>query len=157
MSVKTLCAALVGVFLATGVHAQSVEFRGGGVLRIESDNCIQNGYTGAGTFYYVNVRYRPARVGSNGNNARLSIFFDYFAMSHGVTGKLNSFFKNGQSVNIGSQAYETSFPTKVKLVKRDPSNVNANTEAVQLVVKFRNLDETRGCTASLESALFARP
>ncbi|MEQ9260948.1 MAG: hypothetical protein RIG84_17820 [Roseovarius sp.] len=157
MGFKSLCAALLGVLLATGAQAQTVEFRGGGVLVSQSNICDQYNWGRAGEHTYANFRFRPAGVGDNSPDERLTVFFNYYAMSLGVSGKLNKVFKNAQSVYIGSIAYEAQTTARVKVTSRQPATISGTTDWVRLVGEIRNFDDLQGCTMTFEASLFKRP
>lgn len=157
MSIKTFLFAALCVCMSTSAQAQTVEFRGGGLLEFQVNVCKNGGWPEAGNFEPVSVRFRPANVGSNRNETRLSVIFPYGAMSFKVPGKLNSRFKDTQSINVFSQAFENETKSKARAISITPVQINPNTETVRLKVQFRAFDGIKGCNVSLDAPLYKRP
>lgn len=156
MSIKTFLFAVLCICMSTAAHAQSVEFRGGGVLEFKTNACKAEGWPGAGSSEPVNVRFRPAGVGSNGNETRLSVIFPYGAMSFRVPGKLNNTLKTTQSINVFSKAFENNPKSRARATKITPANINANTQTVRLQVQFRLFDGINNCNVNLDAPLYKR-
>lgn len=159
MNIKTFLFAVLCMCLSTAAHAQTVEFRGGGVMKFQKNACTQDGWPGQGGSESINVRYRPGGVGGNERNDRFVVYFPFSSMDFGmVNGKFTNAFKNTNSVYQFSKAFEQTGPiTKARRVGLTPATVKASTPFVRIRVQLRNFSGVQGCDVLIDAPLYKRP
>jgi len=150
-------AAGAALFLATAAGAQTVEFRGGGYLSVPHNAaCKAGGWPGRE--YYVNIRYRPAGLGSNPPQDRLSFFFPHFAMNYQVTGSLTKTFQPlSAGGGLGSGHYTYSTAVEIKKTSMKPRTVTVKSQSVVLSGRIKNLDDVTGCNGVFRGTLARTP
>lgn len=140
---------------AQSVQAQTVEFRGGGFFSF-STQCQAEGWEGT---TYASVRYRPPKVGSNGNSTRFSVFFPLFYATNFIlpTGNLTAAYKTVDGGGLGSSLWVYPTKPKMRVTLRSPSAVNASTEAVRLKGQINGFDNVKNCVVDFDVNLTRRP
>lgn len=159
MNIKTFLFAVLCICMSTAAQAQTVEFRGGGVMKFQRNACTNDGWPGQGGFEYINVRYRPANVGGNGSADRLSVFFQFAAMNFNLdNGRFNNTFKDTNSVYLYSGAGQELNPrTRGRSRGITPNNITPNTQSVRIKIQLRNFSAVQGCDVLIDAPLFKRP
>lgn len=152
-----LCATLCLVAAPMSVRsadAQVAEWRGFGYVGNFTANCAPDW----GGTWQVNARYRPANLGSNGPNTRLSFFSPFYAMNFTREGgRFTPTYRNIQSAGLGASGRVIE-GSRIQVTTMVPNNanLNPNSPTVRLVGDIRNFDGIQGCTASFEVTMLLR-
>ena len=139
---------------STVANAQQADFVGTGVLSDFSETCLANGWGGPAI---VKARYRPAAVGSNGTDGRLSFFFDTFASGFRVRGSgFDNTFRSTEATYVGSAGF-SGIPAQIRITAQRPANLRANTRFADVTFRILDYDDQEGCDLTLETRLTLRP
>ena len=141
--------------LALGTHgalAQNVDWRyGSAVVTSVTPACKQNGID-VGASY--DARYRHPNLGDNGNQARLSIFSrrtaHNFIMNVDFTNAFQTasaaVFVGGGFVTNNSSPPAGPYQPQIRMTKRLPANITADTPYVYMTFKIRGFFVNPGVT-----------
>lgn len=150
---QVLPAAVLASFLGLSAAEARVEFRGGGTVHGYS-GCEAHGWQGPDT---VLARFHPADLPGNGDRARLTIFWDLFAIALTTRGgQFTSSFSrvDGGAIGPGLNVFRNDGPTRnlprVRITRQQPADITASTDAVRLEGVIRHFDGLDGCTARFE-------
>lgn len=157
---------LLGVAFALGlgalvftspVQAQTVEWRGGGYIKVVTDACSEGEWAIADTTY-VSVRYRPPRMGSNGPGARLGIFHPlFFANSYRLeTGAFTRVFRQVLGGATSATTWRFENTARLRMVTQ-PARVVRTTPAIRLTGQIQNYSDLAGCTVDYDFNLTRQP
>jgi len=135
-----------------GASAQNVDWRyGSAVITAASKACIDNGIN-VGTSY--DARYRHPNLGTNGPQARISIFSRRSAHNFTMSGDFNNTFQTpsgavfigGGFLTHGSPPPNGPYQPQIRMTKRTPANITATTANVYMTFKIRRFFVANGVT-----------
>lgn len=161
MTKKILAAAALLMLGAHGAAAQTVEWRNGkAVVTAVSPACTANDRNLGDTF---EARYRHPNLGSNGNQARLSIFTHRQAHIFIKNGDLNNTFQaidtagfiGGGLVTHNSGPPAGPYRPQIRMVRRT-ANITAATRTIYMTLKIRSFfvaQDVTNCHLDLEVTL----
>jgi len=144
----------VAVLISTSVAANAAaNFQGDFFLTEATQPCLDNGWSVGN---YGRVRYQPPNIDGNDKNSRFGIHFNTFAIGYFVKGKITKKFKKAVAGAVAASSFSQG-NAKMRYTTMDPSNVNANTQNIILVVEIKDYDGNPGCNVTLGGALTKRP
>ena len=150
---------LIAMFccLATSpLQAQPVEFRGGGYLSNFSEDCAP--FFAPDNNVYINVRFRPAGLGSNGADSLLA-FSNEFFWQHTFTLEDAGFSEDWQRTIgfFGGILTDRARPAPfLRFRQQEPALLTDDSGDVYIVGQVRHMFQ-RGCRATYRLALIRRP
>ncbi|MFN7003550.1 MAG: hypothetical protein ACK4NW_09000 [Roseinatronobacter sp.] len=153
--VFTLAAALL-ISFSSLAKAQVVEFRGGGFLSDFSEDCAP--FFAPDNRVYINVRYRPANLGSNGTNSELAFSNEFFWQTtfELQDGSFSEEWSRAQGFHGGIITLRTRPAPFLRDRQQDPATLTNQSQDVYIQGQVRHMFQ-RGCRASYNIALIRRP
>ncbi len=147
---------LLCCIVSSPLQAQPVEFRGGGFLSDFSEGCAP--FFVPDNRVYINVRYRPAGLGSNDANSLLA-FSNEFFWQHTFTLEDAEFNEDWQRTVgfFGGILTERARPAPVlRFRNQQPEMLTEDSQDVYIFGQVRHMFQ-RGCRANYRIALIRRP
>jgi hypothetical protein len=151
----------VGICVSTAValaaaalpaSAQTVEFRGTGTVIAKSKACEEAGWV-IGEKTKPNMRYRPAKVGSNGKPTAIAMHYPFWATSFVLAkGSLGSSFKPVIAGATGSGTGVMEDGADVRVTSLSPSTITTKTGTVKIKGEVRGFD-VPGCVVTFDAKL----
>lgn len=143
----------LGIFAAP--LAAQTEFQGGGFLSNFSEACAGTGWNGV---VQVTVRLRPAEYPGNGDQNRLSIFLNNYAVNYRFPDiDLNVWTPVTEATSIGgSFTSQTGNPSPSIRQVAAPGNTAFTDDELHIIGEIRTFDWTQGCNAHLNAFLHRR-
>ncbi|WP_397543493.1 hypothetical protein [Roseovarius salis] len=140
MKIKGLCLTAFSLLFAAAAQAQTVEYRGVGYLNAKTTECTDVGYTDVS---FASYRYRPANVGDNDGQARLSVFFETFAVNMTLEGELTAAPEKYRGTALS--AFSNNFRGIIRQRNQRPNTIDPSTEFVKMTGIIRNFGGTVRC------------
>ena len=146
---KLLGAAALLAMFTQGAAAQLVDWRyGSAVVTAASAACVANGIN-VGASY--DARYRHPNLGTNGNQARLSIFSRRTAHNFTMAVDFTNAFQPATSAAFIGGAFSTNnaaqpYLPQLRMIKRTPANIIATTPNIYMTFKIRGFFVSPGVT-----------
>jgi hypothetical protein len=138
--------------MAVPTFAQTVEFRGTGTVIAKSKACTDVGWV-IGEKTKPNMRYRPAKVGSNGKPTALAMHYPFWATSFVLEkGNLGSGFKTVVAGATGSGTGVREDGAEVRVTSLSPSKITTKTGTVKIKGEVRGFD-VPGCVVTFDAKL----
>lgn len=132
--------------------AQTVEFRGAGTVIAKNKACKEADWV-VGEKTTPNMRYRPAKVGSNGKPTALAMHYPFWATSFVLEkGSLGSGFKTVVAGATGSGTGVREDGAEVRVTSLSPSKITPQTGAVKIKGEVRGFD-VPGCVVTFSATL----
>jgi len=148
----TLAAVVLGLS-ALPASAQSVEFRGKATVIPKSKACAEYGWD-VGKKTTANMRYRPPKLGSNGDLTKIALFYPFWSTSFTLEkGRLGSKFKTVSSFGMSASPYFYTENAAVRVTSLSPSKITATTKTVKIEGEVRGFDEMPKCVVTFNAKL----
>lgn len=157
---RAVCAlasvALGVVVLSAPAAAQGLEFRGTGIVVAKNKACTEAGWV-VGEQTKPNMRFRPPKVGGNGKETAVSMFYSFWATSFVLEkGTLGKSFKPVVAGATGSGTYPYENGAEVRLNSQSPSTITDETSKVKIKGEVRGFDNVPGCVVTFSATLKKR-
>ena len=144
------------VVLSAPVAAQALEFRGTATVTAKNKACTQQGWV-VGEKTKPNMRFRPPKVGGNGRETAIAVFYPFWATSFVLEkGKLSSSFKPVFAAATGGGTYPYENGAQVRMTSQSPSTITDKTSKVKVKGEIRGFDNTPNCVVSFAATLQQR-
>jgi hypothetical protein len=156
-AVCALASAVLGVVvLSAPAAAQALEYRGTGTVVAKNKACTEEGWI-VGEKTTPNMRFRPPKVGGNGKQTVVAMFYSFWATSFVLEkGTLGKSFKPVIAGATGSGTYPYENGAEMRLTSQSPSTITDKTGKVKIKGEVRGFDNVPGCVVTFSATLKKR-